>query len=213
MVELVLTPKSLNSGIVGGTLPTVEASINSTSFTELTLGGTLDVHIPDDVYYTFTPYCENSHATYFLTIEIRESDGVTVIDTFTMGDTSTHNVRHDTGMRFHNDGKYSNKTGLRIFVKTQHASHVQKIYVGGLIWAYAPHINITDILNTKMHINNLKMLECDSVDEGSDCVVSSNKDLAFTDVHINSVKSGLIFSANSGKMLFDWDGYNIGVSP
>ena len=213
MVETVLTEKTLNSDYLGGTLPTVEASINSTSFVEVPLGGSWDLDIPDNVYYCFTPFVYNKHVTYYLTLEIREADGVTVLETFTMNDHNGTNRRHNTGIKFHDNSKWSNKTGLRLFAKSQHTSYVQKVYANSLVFAYAPHINISDLAQTKMMVNNLKMLQCGGIAEGGEGGQSKDSDSSFKTIPINAIKEGLIFSGNSGEMLFDWDGYSVGIAP
>ena len=213
MASTVLTPKTLNSGFAGGALSTAEASTNSLSFVEVTLGGVLDIDIPPNIYYCICPFAKAGSASYPMTIEFRESDGITVIETFTLGNTSS-NVRQDiSGVKYHDDAKWSNKIGVRIFIKVAHTSFTGRIYANGIYWIWAPHTNIADIECTKMQIDNLKLVTISTTPEGTE---GAQVDRSMTDwvtIPVNAIKEKIVFSGNSGELLYDWDGYSVGIAP
>ena len=72
----------------------------------------------------------------------------------------------------------------------------------------AEYHNLTDVLGIKYNVDNLYVYGAGEAING---VSTSTSDDDFTTIPINGVVTQLVFSANSGTLLFTWDGATIGV--
>lgn len=101
---------------------------------------------------------------------------------------------------------------LKLQVKVTGGSGVQDLIINAnsIFYFIAPFTNATDFF-VKAHVTKFRIIGLGGA-EGIHGVISDMKDDDdFQEIDVNGVMSRFIFSANSGKLLFDWSGSSIGV--
>lgn len=210
MANDVLTPKVASKSTFESNLPTSDtAKVESTypTKTEFTTNGfgVGNVNIPSLVAgkkLIVKIRAKSSDGTGL--IEIRKADGTTVLGTFPAL-TSSFATKHIV---------FSNITpadwqGIRFF-SNGNTGTTTTIEADSLRAFSAELTNITDITGIKYQVDNIYIY---GLGEGLLGFISSIENNDFTTIPIAGLLSDIIFSANSGNILWTWEGYSIGVEP
>lgn len=212
MATLTLTPKTSTHGVWDDSLPTIDRSVVTSpinTFIEHTALGTLTIPnlaVGDKVTVRFSH--KMTIAGSVIVTELRKADGTSVLltDTDTMSTTFEERTMSGTVL------DPNDWIGMRWFVKdTAIGGRTQTIQSSSIYSPHAPSTNITD-LNRKVMCNSIYIYSL-SGNEAIEGKAHDGNKRAFTEIVINNVLSAFVFSANSGNLLYDWDGNSIGVSP
>ena len=211
MPSLILTPKVAVKGFNDVNYPTADFTTSSTAFVEVTTFAGNGVSIPDNTSYKLSAILSSDRKPA-VTVEFRKSDGVTVLGSIVKpsGAPVPAGVRYTTATLQNKTG--AALTGIRAYIKTGIDSPlpVAKIHQDSFIECHAEFNNASDVLSVIYSVNKIYMI---GTGEGINGMVGvADVSLDFQEYDINNVMSAFIFSANSGGLLWTWDGSKISVS-
>jgi len=139
------------------------------------------------------------------TFSIRKADGVTILGSQTFSVNTTAFVSITILITNLTDFE-----GLRFFISDSGNANTVTLHQSTLRSFSAEFSNSTDILNILYLIDKVYMIGDGEYLQG---VQTSTQDTDWVEVDYgNGAVSGLVFSANSGNLLFTWDGSIVGVS-
>ena len=211
MPSLVLTPKTAVKSKWDGVLPSADITVVNTgtpSSVEVTgngFGAGL-VNIPNltvgqkiAIRIKITRNTGGGTATF----SVRKADGITTLISSTMnGVAFLHLVTTVTSL--------ADWQGIRFYIDSGGNGQNHTVHAETLLSFTAEFSNNTDILNILYLIDKVYMIGDGEYLQG---VQTSTQDTDWVEVDYgNGAVSGLVFSANSGNLLFTWDGSIVGVS-
>lgn len=206
MPALVITSKIVAKVEGGGTKPDAEDSHNTTTWTEVVDSSGSGESIPDGYSYYLGATLRSSVNGTIAFLEFRESDGVTVLGNAQT--TSINYTKIKTPVLKNVSG--APITGIRLFIK---ATSTRICYIQGtsFYWVGAESNNTSDVIGVKRQVDNLYIFGSAETINGN--IANTTVDLGMTVIPIDGIMSSFVFSANSGNLIFAWDGSTIGVSP
>jgi len=209
-MALTFTPEVSDLVLTNTTEPTVDSITTATSFTEIpNFTGT--VNIPAGALYQLGVLWQNYISSNpGGAIEFRLADGVTVvassalISTTAVVEFNSPTIQNDTGSAI---------TLIRIFTSVFNAGGTPEVTVFQDSFKFVQSLtnNTGNIQGIKWNIVDLEMF---GTNENIFGFTGNNKlSEGITTIPINGLVANIIWSANSGNMLWGWNGNRIGLEP
>lgn len=193
--KVILTAK-VNQLLKTINIPTVQFDTTSTTFVDVTgFNVTVDVNFWAGLNVSMKNATGNAEA--------RIAIGTTGIVGALMVVASGVFVRKNSGVIKNTSGS-SDTAKLELKASSATAS----IEASNGIIVSAPFVNISDRFFLAQ-VTEIKFITIDSTLEGIEGILSNQNDTDVSIVAVKSVMRSFIFSANSGNLLYDWDGSSI----
>jgi len=209
-MALTFTPEVSAFQLENENQPTADSITTSTSFTEIpNFTGT--VNIPNGAQYQLGVIWQNYMAsTPGGAIEFRLADGVTVVATGVLNQTvavtelTTNTIQNNTGSAI---------VLIRIFTSVFNAGGSPEVTVfqDSFSWVQSNTNNTGNIEGIKWNVDDLEMFG--SSENIFGFTGNNNLSEGSTLIPINGLVANIIWSANSGNMLWGWNGNRIGLEP
>lgn len=206
VAKIKLTAKTAVKGRFVTGRPVLEYDNQLQTYTEIDLSGGTPVVIPADAYF-YIFYKWKKDTSNSPTVDIRAGDGVTVLGNV------VYNTLLTTYLEF-NTGILKNTTGAsltpRLFAKRTNSNPGGiKMEAGSYIALYAENNNVQDLATISWMVDNIYILG--DIGEGISGKMAIPDTSDFLTIQMNTVMRKIIWSSNSGNLMWGWDGLEIGV--
>lgn len=197
-----------------GTFQTTAKSLNtqiaSPAFAEFVVTSITYADVPDATGYTAG--IDNYYGGTCV-VKNLNSIRVTSAQMIDLSLTEIHGMGSNQGQTFTRINSTTlkvNDTGalltFKVQIKTNVVNEDATIQANSAIIGAALYTNISDLL-IKASVKKIRIWTCGSVSEGLFGISSSNTEVSFSEIDVNSLLlNGFIFTANSGLTLMDWSG-------
>lgn len=207
MPSLVITSKaSVKGSFPNAVRPTAELTqTGGTSFSFYSIVGH-GMLIPKDMFYRIECRIKHTGSTG-LTVRFLGAAGEMLKDTST---TSGVYVTASTAVIKNTLGRDMVDGDITMQLRVGSGSDVGNMEASSLRAIYAEQVNISDLNSIKYMVDKIFIFG------GAEAIlgISGEGNIVdgFIEIVVNSIMSDFIFSANSGNLLFTWEGKTIGVS-
>jgi len=209
-LPLVFTPEVSAFELQNTQQPTADSIVTSGTLTEIpNFTGTVD--IPNGAQYQLGVIWQNyMSSSPGGSLEFRLADGVTVVATAVLNnnanvvEVTTNTIQNNTGAAI---------TLIRIFTSVFNAGGSPEVTVfqDSFSWVQSTTNNTGNIEGIKWNVDDLEMFG--SSENIFGFTGNNNLSEGSTLIPINGLVANIIWSANSGNMLWGWNGNRIGLVP